>query len=352
MSRLFHPLLLLIANASEHRLAKHVQYLKEELSILRARIPGEIHTKPEERARLLKFGKPLGKDIGRLISIVTPSTFHRWVREERRGHKPAKPGRPRKRQVLRELVRKIARETGVGYTRILGELRRLGINRICRQTVRNILKEEGIDTSPKRSQGSWEQFIKIHAKTLWACDFFTQRIITPRGLVNYFLLVFINVETREIFVTNSTAHPDSAWVTQQARNFLMHTSDYDDKPACLIRDRDTKFTASFDDVFKAEGVKVKVLPVQSPNLNSRCERVIQSIKHECLDNFLVFGEQHLNYLIREYVRYYNDDRAHSACGHLPPSCADPPTENNTIVLNDIVRCERLGGLIQWYERAA
>ncbi|WP_146374414.1 integrase core domain-containing protein [Symmachiella macrocystis] len=326
--------------------------MKEELTILRARIPGEIHTKPEERARLLKFGKPLGKDIDRLISIVTPSTFHRWVREERRGYKPAKPGRPRKRKVLRELVRKIARETGVGYTRILGEMRRLGINRICRQTVRNILKEEGIDTSPKRFRGSWEQFIKMYGKTLWACDFFTQRVITPRGLVNYLLLVFINVETREIFVTNSTAHPDSAWVTQQARNFLMHTADCEDKPACLIRDRDTKFTAQIDDVFKAEGLKVKVLSVQSPNLNSRCERVIQSIKQECLDNFLMFGEQHLNYRVREYVRYYNDDRAHSACGHLPPTCDDPLPENNTIVLNDIVRRERLGGLIKWYERAA
>ncbi len=176
MSRLFHPLLLLLANSTEHRLARHVQYLSEELAILRARIPGEIHTTKEERARLLKFGKLLGRDIDRLITIVTPSTFHRWVREEKRGYKPAKPGRPRKRQVLRELVRKIARETGVGYTRILGELRRLGINRICRQTVLNILKGGGIDTSPKRSQGSWEQFIKIHAKTLWACDFFTNRV--------------------------------------------------------------------------------------------------------------------------------------------------------------------------------
>ena len=120
----------------------------------------------------------------------------------------------------------------------------------------------------------------------------------------------------------------------------------------MIRDHDTKFTASFDDVLKAEGLKVKVPPVQSPNLNSRCERVIQSIKKECLDNFLVFGEQHLNYLVGEYVRYYNDGRAHSSCGHLPPSCADAPAENNTIVLDDIVRRERLGGLIQWYERAA
>jgi putative transposase len=166
MSRLFHPLLLLIANSTEHRLARHVQYLSEELAILRARIPGEIHTTREERARLFKFGKPLGRDIDRLIQIVTPGTFHRWVREEKRGYVAKQPGRPRKRQVLRELVRKIAYETGMGYRRILGELRRLGINRICRQTVRNILKEKGVEPSPKRSRGTWDQFLAMHAKTL------------------------------------------------------------------------------------------------------------------------------------------------------------------------------------------
>ncbi len=99
---------------------------------------------------------------------------------------------------------------------------------------------------------------------------------------------------------------------------LMHTSDGDEKPAYLMRNRDTKFTAHFDDVLKAEGVKVKVLTVQSPNLNSRCKRVIQSIKQECLDYFLVFGEQHLNDLVREYVQYFNDDRAHSSRYLLPP----------------------------------
>jgi putative transposase len=160
MSRLFHPLLLLIANSTEHRLARHVQYLSEELSILRTRIPGEIHTTKAERARLLKFGKPISKDVDRLIQIVTPGTFHRWVREERRNYVAKEPGRPRKRQVLRELVRKIARETDAGYTRILGELRRLGITRICRQTVRNILKEEGTDPPPENETIMLEKIVR------------------------------------------------------------------------------------------------------------------------------------------------------------------------------------------------
>ncbi len=100
------------------------------------------------------------------------------------------------------------------------------------------------------------------------------------------MLVFINLETREIFVTNSTLHPNAAWVEQQARNFLMHVEDYEHKPTHLIRDRDTKFTAKFDDIFKSEGVKPLRLPIQSPNLNARCERVIQTIKQECLEQLL------------------------------------------------------------------
>ena len=145
MIQLFHPLLTLIATASDSLLAKYVLYLKNENRILRDRTPGEIHTKPHERAQLLRYGKPLGKAINELITIVTPGTFHRWVWEEKRGRKKKTVGRPEKSAVLRELVLKIAHETGFGYTRILGELRKLGISRICRQTVKNIVKEAGIE---------------------------------------------------------------------------------------------------------------------------------------------------------------------------------------------------------------
>lgn len=128
------------------------------------RIPGQIHTRPDERARLLKFGRKLGKSINELITIVTPGTFCRWLGEEHKGKKPV--GRPRTNQVLRELVIWIAQETGFGYTKILGELRRLGISRICRQTVQSIVRQEGIGPAPKRSQRTWHEFLSSHAKTL------------------------------------------------------------------------------------------------------------------------------------------------------------------------------------------
>jgi len=350
MTRLFHPLLTLIATVTDRQLAHHIEYLKEENRILRERIPKQIHTTPNERARLLKLGKRLGKGIDSLIGIVAPSTFHRWVREEKRGHRKAKVKRPRRD--LRELVRRIAEETGFGYTRILGELRKLGIRRICRQTVKNILKEQGTDPHPKRGKGTWDEFLKIHAKTLWACDFFSKRAITPRGFVDLYVLVFIHLDTREIIVTTSTAKPNSRWVAQQARDFLTQVANRDDRPEYLLRDRDSKFTRQFDEILKAGSVKPQMLPFRSPNLNARCERVIQTIQQECLDNFLVFGTRHLDYLISEFVEYYNTVRSHSRREHLPPLRQDVPKENCTIDFAKIVCKERLGGLIKSFERVA
>ena len=178
MYALFHSLVTLLATATDCQLRRYIEFLKAENEILRARLPAEVHTRPSERERLLKFGLPLGKAIEELITIVAPSTFYRWRREASRGKK-RKPRTHGKSQVLRDLVIQVARSTGFGYTKILGELRRLGISRICRQTVKNILKEEGIEPSPRRSSGTWGEFLKAHAETLWACDFFTKRASRP-----------------------------------------------------------------------------------------------------------------------------------------------------------------------------
>ncbi|MCA8994506.1 MAG: helix-turn-helix domain-containing protein [Planctomycetaceae bacterium] len=145
MAKIFHPLLALIASLTDSELARYVQFLKEENKILRSRVKGHIHTKPEERSRLLELGKELGRAIEELITIVSPKTFYRWIRErEGRKRKLNPKGGQRKPKELRELVIQIAQTTGFGYTRILGELRKLGIKKISRQTIRNILKEEGI----------------------------------------------------------------------------------------------------------------------------------------------------------------------------------------------------------------
>lgn len=348
--QLFHPLLAMIASATDSQLVRQVRYLKEENKILRARIPGQIHTRPEERARLLKFGRKLGISINELITIVTPGTFRRWLREEHTGKKPV--GRPRTNQVLRELVIRIAQETGFGYTKILGELRRLGISRICRQTVQSIVKQEGIGPSPKRSQRTWDEFLSSHTETLWACDFFSMKTMTRKGIVDLYVLVFLHVDSRRLIVSPATQHPDSAWVTEQAKAFRKQLPSDEQTTFQLIHDRDTKFSAEFRETLKQDNVKLIKLPVRSPNLNARCERVIQTIKHECLNHFLIFGHRHLDYLLSRFVEHYNHRRAHSSLQFLPPAVTDQPSENNKINLKEIVCRKDLGGVIKSYERRA
>ena len=353
MNPLFHPLLHLIIAATDHALARWVLYLKEENRVLRDRVPGkQIHTTPAERARLLKYGKPIGAAIDELITIVKPSTFRRWIREA--GKSPSQKGRPKTRRNLRELVARIARESGLGYTRILGELRKLGIRCISRQTVKNICVEEGIEPSPRRSTGCWDEFLKSHVETLWSCDFFTKHVVTMCGYVELYFLVFMHIESREIIVTSSTPHPNARWVEQQARNFLMETEDRDERPAYLIRDGDKKFTKNFDDILKSGDCEPTKLPFRSPNLNAHAERVGQTILRECLDNFVVFGRDHLDYLLREFSRYYNTARAHSARGNLPPCRDGDPTEWDILSIDsaEVVCEERLGGVVKSFVRRA
>ena len=123
------------------------------------------------------------------------------------------------------MVIKMARETGWGYTRIAGEIKKLGTHTMSPNTVKNILLAEGFDPGPKTGHGSWDQFIKIHWKTLWACDFFTKEIWTPTGRVTAYVLFFMELHTRRVHIAGVTAHPDGEWMAQTARNFRMTLED-------------------------------------------------------------------------------------------------------------------------------
>jgi putative transposase len=351
-AKCFHPLLALIASSTESELAKYVEYLKEENRILRDRLPNEVHTRKSERERLLKLGKLIGRAIEELITIVTPATFYRWVREEQGGAVAAKPkGGQRKPRELRELVIEIAKTTGFGYTRIIGELRKLGIRKISRQTVRRILKEEGIEPGPNRTTDSWAKFVERHRETLWATDFFSVRTMTTRGICQMYVLVFLCLETRDAIVTPSTEHPNSAWVVEQTEQFLEETGSRDRRPEILIHDMDTKFTQEFKDTLVARGVRPHQLPKVSPNLNGRCERFIQTIKHECLSKFIIFGRRHLDYLLAEFTAYYNSTRSSMVRDHLPP-IREVPAEVELLKLDQVTVRRHVGGLVSSFERKA
>jgi putative transposase len=351
--KLFHPLLALIASSTNNELAKYVEYLKQENKILRARLPKQVHTTFDERQTLIKFGKAIGRAIEELITIASPATFYRWVREAKHGKgqtlRPNAKGGRKKPEEVRDLVLTIATETGFGLTRIVGEMRKLGI-KISRQTVRNILKEHGIQPSPDRTSDSWADFLARHGETLWGCDFFSVKAVTARGMRDLYVMVFLCLQTRELIITECTEHPDSAWVCEQTKLFAERTKDREKKPEMIIHDR--KYTKDFYRTVKEAGMKSNPLPIESPNLNGRCERVIETIKLECLAKFIVFGKRHLDYLVSEFTSYYNTKRSHMERDYLPPIRDGEPAEVATITMDQIEVKQYVGGLVKSFERKA
>jgi len=353
-NKLYVAFLTRLAQFTECELAKVVQFQKEENQVYRERLPARLRLTPEQRQRLLKYGKPLGKKLDEVITIVSPRTFARWASGETKsvGKKEAKPGRKKTADEIRELILKLARETGAGYSKILGELKKLGINSVCRSTVVNILKEHGLDPGPKRGEGTWDDFVKRHAETLWATDFFSKKVWTAGGLVEFFVLFFINIATLRVHVAGMTPNPNSAWMAQQARNMNSFFDELPERPTLLIRDHDTKFTAEFDAILKSEGVETKKVGPRAPNLNAYAERWVQSVRQECLEHFIVFGEAHLRYILSNYETFYNEERAHQGVGNARLRRfgeKEPPTE---IAEGAIVCRQRLGGLLKHYNRQA
>lgn len=308
MTNVFHSLLLVIAGATQRELARQIKFLKVENEILHSKLPKRITVTPKERNRLVRFAQKLGgKVLRQLTTIVAPDTLLRWIRAEKKdGKKEAvKRGRRRTPEQIRRLILKLAKENQWGYTRILGELRKLGIHSISRSTIKRILKDAGLDPGPRRGEGTWDEFLKQHAASLWQCDFFSKRVLTIKGIREAFVLVFLNVKTRHVIFSPATLHPDETWVVAQAESFVKQAR-AQGLPVCYVqRDRDSKFTRSFDQHLKRLRVKAVKNAYRAPNTNAFVERFIQSIKQECLDRFVAFGTQHLDCLCVEYLTHYN-----------------------------------------------
>ena len=205
----------------------------------------------------------------------------------------------------------------------MGELRKLGI-KLSRQTVKNTLKEAGLEPLPNDSKDSWDAFLARHADTLWQCDFVSKPMWTAKGLVNLYMLVFLHLGSRRCWISPCTASPNSQWVTQQAKNFLMDAEDMDLAPKMVMRDNDTKFTAQFDAVFENSDATIKRNTPLSPNLRAHVERFIQTLQVECLDKFVIVAQRHLNHVCQQFEAWYNTERPHEACGHLPPAMEAEP----------------------------
>jgi len=245
----------------------------------------------------------------------------------------------------------MAREnTGWGYDRIVGALANLG-DCLSDQTVGNILRRHGIAPAPKRSQTtSWRDFITAHMNVLAGADFFTVQVLSWRGLVTYYVLFFIHLESRRVSVARITRHPDQEWMEQIARSATQETWGYLHPSRYVLHDRDTKFCTSFRSVLAAGGVQAIPLPARSPNLNAFAERWVRSAKQECLSRLILFGERPLMRALAEFSAHYHGERNHQGKGNqlLFPAAGQKPKQRD-----GTIECRHgLGGPLNYHGHAA
>ena len=231
-----------------------------------------------------------------------------------------------------------------GYLRIVGELKRIGVS-VSKTSVAAVLRRHGLPPAPRRAGPTWSEFLSAQAKGIVATDFFHVDTVFLR---RYYVLFVIELERRVVHVLGATTNPNDPWVTQVARNFTADLEEAGRRFRFLIRDRDTKFTASFDEVFTSIGVETIRTPVRSPRANAYAERFVRTVRTECLDHLLVISRRHLQSVLDEYVAHYNEARPHRGlrlAQPIPHPIKGP--DGGAITRRDI-----LGGIIHEYNRAA
>ncbi len=282
--------------------------------------------------------------------VVRPETLLRWHRELVRKkwtyRRSGRPGRPPIEPEVRDLIVRLGRENPRwGYQRIRGELMKLGI-RISATTIRTILLRNGLDPAPRRGGPTWTEFLRSQAAGILATDFFTVETIRLKTI---YVLFFIELQTRRVRVVGATAHPDSSWVTQQARNLAIDERLGDVR--FPVRDRDAKFSGPFDGVFRTEGVRVIRTPVRAPRANAFAERFVRTVRRECLDHVLIYGRRHLERVLKAYVDHYVKERPHRGLGLAAPA-GDRTSQVRGTIRTPVNRRDVLGGLIHEYGWAA
>jgi transposase InsO family protein len=350
-------LLSLIARAAARLLARsrdegskdiEILVLRHQLKVLRRQV-GPPRLRPVDRVLLAVAARALPRD--RWASFcVTPQTLLRWHRELVRRkwtYSSKRTGRPPMDPDIRELICRMARENPRwGCVRIQGELRGLGI-RVGATTIRSILRRSSLGPAPRRSGPSWSEFLRAQATGILACDFFTVETVFLKTL---YVLFFIEIGTRRVHVTGATTNADVAFVTQQARNLAFDRDDAMTPVRYLVRDRDQKFSRSFDEVFKTEGAKVILTPVRSPKANAFAERWVRTVRAELLDWTLVLGRRHLDRVLNTYVEHYNAHRPHRGLDLTAPNA--PFLHPSAARTEDVRRRDVLSDLIHEYHAAA
>jgi len=313
-----------------------------QVRVLERQLHRRVQYRPVDRTLLAALSRLLPRERWRAF-LVTLATLLRWHREagrrkwrvwrRRRG-----PGRPPMSPQLVELIVRLGRENRTwGCVRIQGELRKLGI-RVGATSVRRVLRRHGQGPAP-RGGPTWTEFLRAQAKGILATDFFSVGTVLLKRL---YVLFAIEHVSRRAHLLGVTDHPGDAFVTQVARDLVGDLAEAGRPVKFLIRDRDTKFTASFDEVFRSEGAEVIKAPVRAPQANALAERFVRTVRTECVDWTLVLGRRHLKAVLREYFRHYNEQRPHRGIDLGVPAGRTAPEGRSEFAVH---RHDVLGGLI-------
>ncbi len=282
---------------------------------------------------------------GALI-IVRPETVLRWHRAGfrlfwRRQSRLRSAPKPKVAAETIALIRAMAATNRLwGADRIRGELLKLDIH-VSKRTIQRYLRQA---RPVRRSGQAWSTFLHNHAGEIWACDFLPVTDLRFRPLHAFFIIA---LRSRRVVHVAVTCHPTDAWVAQQLRE----ATPFDERPRFLIRDNDAKYGPRFDRLAAASGIRMLRTPIRAPQANAICERFLGSVRRECLDHVLVFGEAHLRRILRAYVGYFNHARPHQGIGQAIPA-GSATVNRDRAGSGHVVAFPVLGGLHHDYRRAA
>jgi transposase InsO family protein len=344
-------LLLVLTGWLERREREALGYLIEENRLLRRQLRGRrLRLTDDDRRRLAVRAHRLGRRALREIAtIVTADTLLRWHRQLVARKWTFAKRRSSRRGVLAEIRRLVVRmaveNPTWGYTRIQGALKNVG-HRVSRSSIARMLKAAGVPPVPERPT-SWRTFLRAHWGAIAGADFFTTEIWTWRGLVTYYTVFVIDLASRRVQIVGSTPHPGDLFMCQVCRTVTTVEDGFLRDHRVLICDRDRKWSAEVQRLLTEAGLRVVQAPLQAPNANAYAERFVRSIKEECLDRMIPIGERHFRRAIREFVDHYHHERNHQALGNALIDGVDHRQTRGRIR-----RRPRLGGLLNYYERAA